>query len=356
MDDVIRNLTRAIEEMAADLPPVRLMEVCGTHTHAIARFGIRQILPPQITLVSGPGCPVCVTHESDIAAALYLAERENTVLCCYGDMMRVPCRGRSLYSLKAEGGDVRTVLSPLDVLRFAREEPQKEFVFFAVGFETTAPNTAALLEQTVQKKISDVSVLCAHKTMPAALRALLEGSRVNGLLCPGHVAAITGSAAFDFLPRELGIPAAVAGFEAADILAAVYRLCAMIRAGKAECINMYPRAVKEQGNGAARELVSAFFTPCDALWRGLGAIPQSGLALREEYKEYDARYRFDVPPFGKETENTCLCGTVLQGKIEPRQCPHFGRDCTPASPLGPCMVSSEGSCAAQYLYGPQSRE
>lgn len=351
MNSEVKELTAAIGRLAGDMPPVRLMEVCGTHTHAVARYGIRQVLPPNITLVSGPGCPVCVTDESDIHAALYLAQQNAVALCCYGDMLRVPCGDKSLYALKAEGRDVRTVLSPFDVLRFAAAEPQKEFVFFAVGFETTTPNTAALLEQTVQRGIPNISVFCAHKTMPNALRVLLKGSRVDGLLCPGHVASITGSRAFDFLPVELGIPAATAGFEPTDILAAVYRLVAMIKSGKTENVNMYPRAVKEYGNETARELTDMFFIPCDALWRGLGMISQSGLALRKEYEALDARVRFAVEPYERAEANTCLCGQVLQGRIQPCYCPHFGRDCTPLSPLGPCMVSSEGSCAAFYNYG-----
>jgi hydrogenase expression/formation protein HypD len=327
------------------------MEVCGTHTHAIRRHGIRQLLPPNIRLVSGPGCPVCVTAEEDIALALALARLENVTLFCFGDMLRVPCGDESLSLLASRGADVRIALSPLDALDFALAHPAREVVWYGVGFETTTPHTAALLEATRRDRVQNLSVFSAHKTMPNALRALLgDASHVDALLCPGHVASITGANAFAFVPEELHLPAAISGFVPEELLAAILALVTMVKRGNPALINAYPRVVKPSVNETARALVDEWFVPSGAVWRGLGEIPQSGLALRPEHAKYDALKRLSPANIAIPRRNACRCGDVLRGSIEPIECPLFGKACTPPHPLGACMVSSEGACAAYYQY------
>ena len=327
------------------------MEVCGTHTHAIRRYGIRQLLPPNIRLVSGPGCPVCVTAEEDIARALSLAKLPNVTLFCFGDMMRVPCGDESLLLLASRGSDVRIALSPLDALDFAKKNPAREVVWYGVGFETTTPHTAALLEAVKRENVQNLSVFSAHKTMPNALSALLSGaSHVNALLCPGHVASITGAEAFRFVPETLHLPAAISGFEPEELLLALLAMITMCKSGKPSLVNAYPRVVKPSANQTAQELVDAWFTPCDTVWRGLGEIPQSGLALKPAFAAWDAKIRFSLSPNEVPDAGGCRCGEVLRGLLEPNDCPLFGRTCTPELPLGACMVSSEGACAAYYQY------
>ncbi len=345
-------LSDAIKAQAQGLPRMTFMEVCGTHTHAMRRYGIRQLLPENVRLISGPGCPVCVTDNRDLAKALWLAKQENVAFCCFGDMLRVPCGKESLLSLQGAGADVRVCVSPLDALAFAADEPRKRFVWFGVGFETTTPHTAAVIEAAAKEKISNFSVLCAHKTMPAALRALLCGDiRVDGLLCPGHVAAITSAEAFRFVPEELGLPAAVAGFGAEDLLRAILALVGMLREKKPGLVNAYPRAVRSAGNKTASALVETIFEPANALWRGIGEIPQSGLSLRAEFRAFDAAACFDVPDIEVAEAAGCRCGEILKGLAEPADCPLFGTACTPQNPLGACMVSTEGACAAYNRYG-----
>ena len=347
----IDRLVSAIHEAARYLPPITIMEVCGTHTHAIRRHGIRQLLPEQIRLVSGPGCPVCVTAQEDIALALALAKTRNVTFFCFGDMMRVPCGDESLSQLGSQGADVRVCLSPMDALAFAATNSVREVVWYGVGFETTTPHTAALLEAARARRIDNLTILSAHKTMPNALRALLGGkTRVDALLCPGHVSAITGADAFRFVPEELRLPAVIAGFEPEELLLALLALVRMLQSGNPALFNAYPRVVKAEGNAQARSLVETWFTPCAALWRGLGEIPGSGLALRAEFSDWDAAKRFSPAPAAVPEHGGCRCGDVLRGAIEPPQCPLFGVACTPARPLGACMVSSEGSCAAYYQY------
>lgn len=349
--NTIQTITERIANAASGLPQTTIMEVCGTHTHAIRRHGIRQLLPENIRLVSGPGCPVCVTAEEDIALALALAKLPNVTLFCFGDMMRVPCGDESLLQLLSRGADVRIALSPLDALAFAKEHPAREVVWYGVGFETTTPHTAALLENAKRDNVKNLSVFSAHKTMPNALRALLcEDSRVDALLCPGHVASITGADAFRFLPEELRLPAAISGFEAEELLVAILALVTMQKSGNPALINAYPRVVKSTANETARALVDAWFAPCDAVWRGLGMIPQSGLSLLPEHSEYDAVKRFALKPVVVPFRSACRCGDVLRGGIEPTECPLFGKVCVPQHPLGACMVSSEGACAAYYQY------
>lgn len=340
-----------IYEAGEHLPPTTIMEVCGTHTHAIRRYGIRQLLPEQVRLVSGPGCPVCVTDSADIALALALAKIPNVTFFCFGDMLRVPSGNESLASLRARGADVRLCVSPLDALDFARANPSREVVWYGVGFETTTPHTAALLEAAIVQSVTNLSVLCAHKTMPNALIALLGGeTRVDALLCPGHVAAITGSATFSFLPEQFHLPAAIAGFEPEELLLAILALLKMRESGAAKLVNAYPRVVNQTGNPTAQRLVETYFEPCDARWRGLGEIPQSGLALKSEFAAWDAKIRFAPNPGAVADAGGCRCGDVLRGLLEPNACPLFGRACTPEQPLGACMVSSEGACAAYYQY------
>lgn len=350
----VKELTAKINELAEGMRPTTVMEVCGTHTHAIMKYGIRQLLPRNIRLVSGPGCPVCVTSQADIARALTVASRKNVIFMCFGDMMRVPCGKKSLLSLRDSGADVRIADSPMAALRVARENPSRDVIWYGVGFETTAPATAAAADAALQTGVRNFSILSAHKTMPAALRALLgKGSRVDALLCPGHVATIIGSDAFRFVADELKKPAVIAGFGAQEILAALAIITAMIKKGEVRCVNAYPTAVTVSGNEAAMKLLLRVFEPCDAQWRGLGVIPESGLALKGEYKALDTATRFDlfdnihVP----DDDRGCICAAVLRGDAEPENCPNFGVACTPTTPLGPCMVSGEGSCAAAYAYG-----
>lgn len=334
--------------------PMTVMEVCGTHTMSIARYGLRGLLPPELSLVSGPGCPVCVTDGSLLSAALALAARPGLIMTSFGDMLRVPAGSRSLRSQKDAGADVRLVLSPLEALAIARDNPTKQVVFLAVGFETTAPLTASTLELARGDNVSNFAVLCGHKTMPAALRALLgRGCQVNGLLCPGHVAAVTGAESFAFVPRELGLGAAICGFSPTEILLALLKLVQRQEAGERALDNCYQRAVRPQGNRRALQVLAEVFAPCDALWRGLGLIPGSGLALREEYADFDASRRFASVIREAELyadDPACCCGQVLRGSMRPQQCPLFATVCTPQQPCGACMVSSEGSCAAAWRY------
>jgi len=347
------DLAAGIRKLASEVGDVTIMEVCGTHTQNIRRFGIPSLLPGNIRLVSGPGCPVCVTSQEDIAAAVFAAGRENVIFVCFGDMMRVPCRAGSLEKLRQAGRDVRLATSPLDALKIAKENPRKEIVYFGIGFETTAPHTAALVEAAERTGTGNLSILNVHKTMPEAIRYLLRGeNQISALLCPGHVASVTGSDAFSFVASELQRPAAVSGFEAFEILAAILKLLDMIRKKDPQCVNMYPQAVTREGNRQAQELMDKIFKPCDAVWRGIGCIPGSGLAFRECYAGYDAKKRFDIPHQETEEPEKCLCAKILKGEKNPEDCVFFGKECTPDNPVGPCMVSSEGSCAACYRYRP----
>jgi len=336
-----------------DGPPLRIMEVCGTHTMSIYRWGIKKILPASIRLISGPGCPVCVTDSSVLGQAFSLAEKENVIFTCFGDMMRVPAGGVSLRDM-AGTADIRIVLSPLDALDMAKTEPMRQVVFFGIGFETTAPLTAATLLKAKEEGIHNFSVLCAHKTMPDAITLLLQGGKIDALLCPGHVAAVMGAESFSFIPRELGRTAAVSGFEPADILLAIAHICADAKCGTVQLHNCYPRVVSANGNKVAQHMMEQVFMPCDAIWRGLGDIPKSGLALRPEFADLDAAKRFDISDKMLIGDERCCCGNILAGEMQPFECPLFGDKCTPNTPVGACMVSSEGACAAAYKYGGRS--
>ena len=351
------EMLAAIRGMALerDGKPFTLMEVCGTHTMAIAKAGLRQLLPQGVRLISGPGCPVCVTPSGALDAVLDFAMRRDVILTTYGDLLRVPGskRGDSLLARRALGADVRMVYSPMDALEMAKGT-DKQVVFLAVGFETTAPGTAACILAAQEEGVRNFSVLCLMKYTEPAIRAIVQDPAcgIDGLICPGHVAAIVGSEAFGFLPKEYGLPAAVGGFEGEDVIRAVYALCRMREAGEASVVNEYTRVVRPQGNPAAKVVLEQVFAPADDIWRGLGRIPMSGMRIRAQYADYDAARRFAIAGLDRDAEKTngCRCGDILRGVLAPQGCPLFGRVCTPADPVGPCMVSGEGACAAAYKY------
>lgn len=347
------KLLTAIRDMASQ--PIRIMEVCGTHTMAIARSGLRQILPEQVKLISGPGCPVCVTPAAEIDQMLELSSRPGVTLTTYGDLLRVPGsrRGDDLRRRKALGADVRVVYSPMDALEIAKQEPHRQVVFLGVGFETTAPGTALAVLEAKEQGVENFSMLSMLKRTMPALRALMarEDVAIDALICPGHVAVILGADAFAFLPEEYGLGAVVSGFEPGDLVYAVYELLRQKNSGVACLDNEYTRAVSAGGNEAAMAVMEQVLEPRSALWRGLGLIPDSGFGLKEEFAPWDAARRFDLPPVVKDVSTPCRCGDVICGLIEPAQCPLFGKACTPEEPTGPCMVSGEGACAAAYHYG-----
>lgn len=333
--------------------PVQLMEVCGTHTMAIFRTGLRAILPPSLRLLSGPGCPVCVTHDSFLEHALAIAAEPNTLIATFGDMLRVPGRQGSLEAARARGADVQVVYSPLDALATARQNPELRVVFLGIGFETTAPATAGALLAAAKDGVKNFYVLSAHKTVPNALAALLTSGevKIDGFLMPGHVSVITGTHIYESVAREFKRPAVVTGFEAEEILAGIAMTLQLIAAGRAEVGNAYAGTVSTEGNRKARELLAEVFEPCDDVWRGLGLIPGSGLKLRSAFSAHDASLLFPATATKvPETSRGCRCGDVLRGAISPPQCPLFRNVCTPWSPQGACMVSGEGTCAAYFRF------
>lgn len=360
--DEFRNseITRALADILkrCDGAPVSIMEVCGTHTMALFRYGIRDLLPGSIRLVSGPGCPVCVTPVSFIDAAIEIAARKDVIAASFGDLLKVPGSSSSLAQEKAGGADVRIVYSPLDVLNMAAENPDKKVVFISVGFETTAPVSALTVLRAQENDLRNFSVLSANKTMPAALKLLakerLSGdgpSKLDGFLYPGHVSAITGTAMYDELSEDCGMPGVVTGFEPTDIIHALITLAGIIRRGESRVVNEYSRVVRKEGNPAALAKLYEVFEPCPAVWRGLGEIEGSGLKIRDKYGRFDAWKVFGVrASIGKEPAG-CRCGDVLKGAVTPDACGLFDRACTPEKPIGACMVSSEGTCAAYYRYG-----
>jgi hydrogenase expression/formation protein HypD len=332
---------------------VRLMEVCGTHTMAIARAGIKQLLPPNIELISGPGCPVCVTDQQDIEKILLLAQNPRVLITTFGDMLRVPGSTGSLQEMQAQGAGVRVVYSPLDAVNLARTNPRKEVVFLAVGFETTAPTVAVALEEAVKDNLNNFSIVCLHKLVIPALETLLldPETDVHGFLLPGHVSSIIGTNPYDFIPRVYKRSCVVSGFEPGDILESIFLLIKQLKTGEHRVDNQYRRGVTKAGNKTAQQLMDKYFEPFKAHWRGLGEIDNSGLNLRTQYEKYNAFTKFEVDDIKFNLKPTgCICGQVLKGKRKTQDCPLFSKTCTPSSPVGPCMVSSEGTCAASFYY------
>ncbi|MHB8835146.1 MAG: hydrogenase formation protein HypD [Candidatus Methylomirabilia bacterium] len=349
----IEELSHGIAALARAIArPVRLMEVCGTHTVAVFRHGIRALLPGSIRLLSGPGCPVCVTAAADVEAAILLAGSGAATLATFGDMMRVPGRLDSLAEARAAGADVRIVYSPLDALALAATNPRREVVFFATGFETTSPLVAGTIKEAERRGIPNFSIFSVHKTVPPALAALLGSGevQVDGFILPGHVCTVTGTAPFEFLPAQFGKAAVVTGFDAGDILAGIALLLAQLAAGRPHVEIQYTRVVRPEGNPRAREILGQIFEPAAAHWRGIGTIPGSGLELRPAFAHRDAVRKFKLERPEVPDPAACQCGAVLKGIASPPECKLFGKACTPDRPIGACMVSSEGSCAAYYKY------
>ncbi len=345
-----QELARRIREVSTR--PVRFMEVCGTHTMSIFKHGIRSILPDHIELVSGPGCPVCVTPMEEIDRSVKLARIKDVIVTTFGDMLRVPGTASSLQEETGQGADVRIVYSTFDAMKVAEDNPEKEVVFLGIGFETTAPTVAATIQTVQARDLKNFSVLSAHKLLPPALDALITGGdlAIDGFICPGHVSTIIGTSAYENVVEQYGIPCVVIGFEPVDILQGILMLVEQVENGRAESEIQYTRAVVPEGNPGALKIMGDVFQPCDSIWRGLGPIPGSGLAIKEAYKAQDARLRFplEVPP-GKEPKG-CRCAEVLRGTTRPFECKLFQEVCNPQNPVGACMVSSEGTCAAYYKY------
>ena len=331
-----------------DGPKLRIMEVCGTHTHEIFRLGIRKLLPEQIELISGPGCPVCVTQVGFIDEAVLLALDHHATVCTFGDLVRVPGTEMSLAGARAKGARVQVVYSPLDAVDYAAGHPEEQVVFLSVGFETTTPASCLAVEQAMERGLTNFSLLTANTTMPSAYQALKGSADV--FLYPGHVNAITGTAVCEAL-TEQGVSGVVTGFTAAEILTALALAIKKSREGKPFFVNAYPRVVTREGSVEARTLMDRLLEPCDTEWRGLGVIPGSGVRLREAYAAYDARKKFALPEIRGRGNPACRCGEVLQGKCRPCDCKVFGTGCTPEHPVGACMVSNEGACSAYYQYG-----
>jgi hydrogenase expression/formation protein HypD len=332
--------------------PWTLMEVCGGQTHSIVRFGIDELLPPEITLVHGPGCPVCVTPVELIDEALTIASQPKVIFCSFGDMLRVPGTKGDLLSVKAQGGDVRIVYSPLDAVRLAQKHPEREVVFFAVGFETTAPANALAVLQAHRLGLRNFSMLVAHVLVPPAMEAILSSpnNRVQGFLAAGHVCTVMGFSEYEPLAKKYKVPIVVTGFEPLDILQGVYLCVKQLEEGRYEVENQYTRSVRRRGNQEAQRLIREVFEVVSRKWRGIGELPRSGLGLRKPYKQYDAELKFDLSEYSAEEHTECIAGLILQGTKKPHECPAFGKRCTPERPLGAPMVSSEGACAAYYRY------
>lgn len=348
-----RAARRVLEQIEnASHKPVRFMEFCGGHTHAILRFGLRQLLPPTVQLSTGPGCPVCVTSSRDLDRAIAIAHLPGVILTTFGDMMRVPGSQGSLQNAQAEGADVRMVYSTLDAIAIARANPQCQVVFLGIGFETTAPTIAAALLQAQAQRLDNLSVLSLHKLTSPATRAILDAGEValSGVIGPGHVTAIIGADAWRFLPAEYQMPCAIAGFEPLDMLRAILSLVRMVEDECPAVVNTYGRGAGPTGNAIALQMMEQVFRVAEAEWRGLGVLPASGLALAPEFEAFDAAIRFPVAVDPAPEPRGCRCGEVLRGVIAPLDCPLFGSRCTPANPVGPCMVSGEGACAAYLQY------
>ncbi len=343
LDEITGTVTR----------PWVMMEVCGGQTHSIIRNGIDRLLPPEVELVHGPGCPVCVTPLDTIDRALSIASRPEVIFCSFGDMLRVPGSAKDLFRVKSEGGDVRIVYSPLDAVDLARKNPNREVVFFAIGFETTAPANAMAVFLAKQQGIANFSMIVSHVLVPPAIEAICSSptTRVQAFLAAGHVCSVMGYSEYLPLAARFHIPIVVTGFEPLDVLEGIRKAVLQLESGRGEVENAYPRAVTREGNLEAQKLLKEVFVVSDRNWRGIGTIPNSGWELAEDYRDFDASYRFDVTQIKTIESSVCRSGEVLQGLIKPNECLAFGKECTPRNPLGATMVSSEGACAAYYNYG-----
>jgi hydrogenase expression/formation protein HypD len=355
------GLARAIRSEVDPQKPYRFMEFCGGHTHAISRYGLEDMLPRNVRMIHGPGCPVCVLPAGRIDMAIRLAERPEVVLCVYGDLMRVPgAEGASLLKTKARGADVRMIYSTIDALRIAQENPEREIVFFAIGFETTTPPTAVMIRLAEKKQLENFSVFCNHVLTPPAMQNILESPdirnigrvEIDGFVGPAHVSTIIGTAPYEFFAEEFGKPVVIAGFEPLDMMQAILMLVRQVNEHRHEVENQYSRAVTRDGNLRAKEEVSDIFELRDQFeWRGLGLVPYSGLKLKRAYAKYDAEVRFEMSELCVADNPACECGAILRGVKKPVDCKLFGTVCTPETPMGSCMVSSEGACAAHWTYG-----
>lgn len=347
---LVRQLAAAVARRTTR--PWTIMEICGGQTHAIVKFGLDELLPKAITLVHGPGCPVCVTPAEIIDDAVGLAVEQQAMVCSFGDMLRVPGTGIDLLTAKARGGDVRMVYSPLDAVTVAKENPGREVVFFAVGFETTAPANALAVQRAQREGVANFSILTSHVLVPPAMRALLGApdNRVQGFLAAGHVCTIMGTGDYGPIAREFGVPIVVTGFEPVDILEGIFRCVKQLEEGRAEVENAYARAVRAEGNAHARRVVEAVFEVADRNWRGIGRIPRSGLEVRPEWAAFDARKRFGLVEKAARADAGCISGEIMRGVKKPPDCPAFGTTCKPEHPVGAPMVSGEGACAAYYRY------
>ena len=348
--DIAKNLIEKIK--AISKKNIRLMEVCGTHTVSIFRSGIRSVLPETIVLLSGPGCPVCVTDQAEVDAFIELARIDDVIITTFGDLMRVPGTKSSLQKESAAGNDIRVVYSTFDALEIARKNPAKNVVFLGVGFETTAPTIAAAILSAAQQDVKNFSVMSAHKLVPPALEALMgaEGVTIDGFILPGHVSVIIGLKSYQPFFDRYNIPCVVAGFEPTDILQAIYMLVDMLESDSSDLKNAYRRAVTLDGNLKAQQILDEIFEPADACWRGIGVIPQSGLKIREPYGAHDAQKIFKIELPDAKTPKGCACGEILIGTKTPPECALYKKACTPMDPVGPCMVSTEGTCSAYYKY------
>lgn len=347
-------ITRKIVEQitAVSKQPLRLMEVCGTHTMSIFKSGIRELLPETIALLAGPGCPVCVTAQNEIDVFIALSRTDDVIVTTFGDLMRVPGTESALQLERAGGQDIRVIYSTFDALEIAQKNPDKSIVFLGVGFETTAPTVAASILTAKQMHLDNYSVFCAHKLVPPALTALGQAKRINidGFMLPGHVSVIIGTKAYQPFFEQFQVPCVVAGFEPVDILQAILMLVEQVETGKPQLANAYQRVVTFDGNLKAQNILQDVFETADVNWRGIGTIPQSGLKIRKEFASFDAQVKFNLPLFETEAPKGCACGEILMGLKTPPECPLYKKACTPMEPIGPCMVSSEGTCAAYYRY------
>ncbi len=352
--EIVDKLARRINDLMADIDrDITLMEVCGTHTMVIFRYGIKDLLPPGLHLLSGPGCPVCVTSNEYLDKAIAYASQDGVIIATFGDMVKVPGSASSLAKEKSNGARIRVVYSSLEALKIARDNPRSKIIFLGIGFETTAPTVASSILIAFQEKLSNYFVLSNHKIIPPAMQALVEDGqiKIDGFICPGHVSAITGSKIYEFISRDYGIPCVVAGFEPIDVLQSISLILSQIKSGQAKVENEYKRAVTKEGNLKAQSLMEEVFDLDTSNWRGIGEIEQSGLKIREKYRDFDVEKRFPISIEKPHENPECICGAILKGLKTPLDCSLFKKVCHPTHPVGACMVSAEGTCAAYYKYG-----